>query len=227
MSIEMLKNAVTVADGQPVTTSLKVAEVFGKQHKHVIEAIRKLEIPKEVSEPNFRLSSYEQHQPNGGTKSCPMYQITRDGFTLLAMGFTGKKAMEFKIAYIQAFNAMEAELKNRNSKQQEDIGYLTGVLGVLIDDFRDAFERTIGGLHRTMRCYQNAFGWRIPENWMEVDYFCRLEGLNHVNPKRFFIYYTERGWRIDGTPIKDWKNVCRSWDLTAEERAKNLMEGRA
>lgn len=220
---EMLKNAVTVIDGRAVTTSLKIAEVFGKQHKHVLDAIRKLEAPEDFTGPNFRLSEFT----DSTGRKLPMYQITRDGFTLLAMGFTGKKAMQFKIAYIAAFNAMEAELKNRSSIRQEDLDRFADDLRFLIDDYRDAFERTIGGLHRTMRCYQNAFGWRIPENWMEVDDFCRLEGLNHVNPKRFFIYYTERGWRIDGTPIKDWKNVCRSWDLTAEERAKNLMEGRA
>ena len=215
---EMLENVVAISNGRPVTTSVKIAIVFGKKHKDVMKAIRELEIPEEVRRRNFSLSSYEQPLPKGGTKRQPMYEVTRDGFTLLAMGFNGKKAMQFKIAYIQAFNAMEKELKNRSSIRQEDLEGLADTLRFLLDDYRDQFERTIGGLHRTMRVYQNAMGWRIPENWMEVDYFCHLEGLKYVNPKKFFIYYTERGWRIDGTPITDWKNVCRSWDLNAEER---------
>lgn len=108
-----MENLVTIIGGQPVTTSLKVAEVFGKLHKDVLRAIRNLEsqIPAEVSQRNFAPSSYEQPQPNGGTKLCLMYHITRDGFTLLAMGFTGKAAMQFKLAYIEAFNAMEAQLR--------------------------------------------------------------------------------------------------------------------
>ena len=220
---EMLKNAVTVIDGRVVTTSLKIAEIFGKQHCNVIKAIRQLEAPKEFTAVNFNASEYS----DSTGRKLPMYQITRDGFTLLAMGFTGKKAMQFKVAYIEAFNAMEAELKNNRIDYYSAIGYLTGELGLLIDDFRDAFERSIDSLRRTIHCYQSAAGWRIPESWREVDYFCHLEDLRHVNPKKFFAYYTERGWRIDGTPITDWKNVCRYWDLNGEEREKNALCGRA
>jgi Rha family phage regulatory protein len=94
-------------DGKAVTTSRKVAEVFEKEHKHVLEAIRKMEIPEYFNEPNFRPAEYidAKGEPR------PEYLITRDGFTLLAMGFTGKKAMQFKIAYIEAFNAMEKALQ--------------------------------------------------------------------------------------------------------------------
>lgn len=94
-------------DGKAVTTSRKVAEVFEKEHRHVLEAIRKMEIPEYFNEPNFRLVEYIDQK---GEKR-PEYLITRDGFVLLAMGFTGKKAMQFKIAYIEAFNAMEAALQ--------------------------------------------------------------------------------------------------------------------
>ena len=102
-----LVNAVELKDGKAVTTSLKIAEVFGKQHKHVIDSIRKIEAPTAFTEPNFRPSEYID---NTGRK-LPMYLVTRDGFTLLAMGFTGKAAMQFKVAYIEAFNAMERTIK--------------------------------------------------------------------------------------------------------------------
>lgn len=101
-----MKNLVQIIDGKAVTTSRQVAEVFEKQHKHVLRSIRELESPKEFNESNFGLVEYED--PKGEKR--PEYLITRDGFTLLAMGFTGKKAMEFKIAYINAFNAMEKKL---------------------------------------------------------------------------------------------------------------------
>lgn len=115
-----MKDLVQMIDGKAVTTSRKVAEVFEKQHKHVLEAIRNLEIPETYRKPNFRLTVYEQPNPSGGKPiQQPVYLITRDGFTLLAMGFTGKRAMEFKIAYIEAFNEMEKALT--------DIGCTTAI----------------------------------------------------------------------------------------------------
>lgn len=102
-----LANAVELKDGKAVTTSLKIAEVFGKQHKVVLNSIRKLECPEKFSEHNFMLAEYSDAQG----KPRPMYFVTRDGFTLLAMGFTGAKAMQFKVAYIEAFNAMERTIK--------------------------------------------------------------------------------------------------------------------
>ena len=104
----MKTDLITITDGKPVTTSLKVADVFGKQHKDVLRAIRELEVPEDFNERNFAPVEYTDAK---GEKR-PMYYITRDGFTLLAMGFTGKNAMEFKIAYIEAFNEMETRLRN-------------------------------------------------------------------------------------------------------------------
>jgi len=106
-----MNNLVTVINGQATTSSLKVAEVFGKQHKDVLKAISNLECSKDFSERNFALTSFEVNQPNGGSRTEKAYTITRDGFSFLAMGFTGKKAAQFKEAYIQAFNEKEAALK--------------------------------------------------------------------------------------------------------------------
>ena len=102
-----LVNAVELKDGKAVTTSLKIAEVFGKQHKVVLNKIRELDCPEKFSEHNFMPAEYSDAQG----KPRPMYFVTRDGFTLLAMGFTGAKAMQFKVAYIEAFNTMERTIK--------------------------------------------------------------------------------------------------------------------
>lgn len=109
----MLK-VVEIINGRAVTTSRKVAEIFEKKHCDILRAIRDLEIPEDYRERNFASSVYEQPNPSGGKPiQQPEYLITRDGFTILAMGFTGKKAMQFKIAYINAFNAMEEALRNQ------------------------------------------------------------------------------------------------------------------
>jgi len=208
----MLDHVVTVVDGRPVTTSLKVAEVFGKQHKHVLDAIRRLEIPEDCHRPNFRPVEYADAK---GEKR-PMYLITRDGFTLLAMGFTGKKAMQFKLAYIQAFNAMEAELSN--PRREPGSCRISAEEHAQIENMINGLHSALNRLQRTMYVYQDVHGWCPPYSWRDVASFCEREELTHVNPKRFFNYYEARRWTIDGQPISDWMCVCRSWDLNAEER---------
>ena len=104
-------NAIELKDGKAVTTSLKIAEVFGKHHFHVIRDIEKLQVPDDFKKSNFGLTEREWKNSLGKTVKDKVYIITRDGFTLLAMGFTGKAAMQFKVAYIEAFNAMERTIK--------------------------------------------------------------------------------------------------------------------
>ena len=99
---------------QVLTTSLKVAEVFGKEHRHVLDAVRKLFTAENLAvKQMFQEATYL----NERNQSQPMFIMNRDGFTLLAMGFNGKKALDFKVEYINAFNKMEAELKSQQAKQ--------------------------------------------------------------------------------------------------------------
>ena len=105
----MNNNLVQISNNQLTTTSKVIAEAFGVLHKNVLAKIQSLEIPTDFSRLNFQPAEYLDEQG----KTRKQYTITRDGFTLLAMGFTGKKAMKFKIDFINAFNAMEAELLNR------------------------------------------------------------------------------------------------------------------
>lgn len=102
---------LNVVDGEITTTSNQVAEHFGKQHKLVLRAIRNLlkELP-DGYERNFAPIQIDVDLGMGRTRQDPAYSINRDGFTLLAMGFTGKEALQWKLAYINAFNKMEAEL---------------------------------------------------------------------------------------------------------------------
>ncbi|BEP42984.1 Rha family transcriptional regulator [Variovorax sp. V15] len=97
-----------ITDGQATATSLQIAEHFGKRHGDVVRAIRKIEAPEEFTERNFAFSEFV----DSTGRRHPMYLVSRDGFSILAMGFTGCHAMKFKLAYIAAFNAMEAKLRS-------------------------------------------------------------------------------------------------------------------
>lgn len=102
----LVQPELCIIAGKVVTSSLAVASYFGKQHKNVIQKIASLECSAEFTELNFQLSEYI----DASGRKLPCYQITRDGFAFLAMGFTGKRAAQFKEAYINAFNQMEKQL---------------------------------------------------------------------------------------------------------------------
>ena len=101
---------------QVLTNSLLVAEKFGKEHKHVLDAIRELiqGCAETSADPMFVETIYVNEQ---NRQEYPMFVMNRDGFTLLAMGFTGKKALKFKLDYIAAFIAMERSLKEIKTPQ--------------------------------------------------------------------------------------------------------------
>lgn len=106
-----MSDLVVMKDQQAVTSSLQVAETFGKQHKHVLEAIDELMIGvAENSADLFYEDSYIHPQNKQAYRQIIM---NRDGFTLLAMGFTGKAALQFKLKYIDAFNKMEERIKHQ------------------------------------------------------------------------------------------------------------------
>jgi Rha family phage regulatory protein len=100
-----------------IVTSLDIAETFGKEHKRVLQDIRELECSEDFGRHNFVQSSYVNCQ----NKKQPMYYVTRDGFTLLAMGYTGEKAMKFKEGYIRQFNAMEKLLIGKIKEREKGI----------------------------------------------------------------------------------------------------------
>ena len=96
---------------QPLTNSKLVAEVFGKEHRNVVRDIKNLiegGVLKNEQTQMFEETTYINEQ---NKQSYPMFIMNQDGFTLLAMGFNGKKAMEFKLKYIEAFNAMKRQIE--------------------------------------------------------------------------------------------------------------------
>ena len=104
-------------NGEPVASSRQIAESFGKEHKDVLRAIENIKAQNCALTSMFFETTY-----NAGTgKAYPMYLMNRDGFSMLAMGFTGKEAVQWKLKYIEAFNAMEKQLATRSTSQLQDL----------------------------------------------------------------------------------------------------------
>jgi len=102
-----MNELVIMKDKQAVTSSLQVADTFEKNHRDVLRAIVNLEI----GSAKLRSQMFAEGTYTNRGKEYPMYYMNRDGFTLLAMGFTGDKALQFKLQYIKAFNEMEDQVK--------------------------------------------------------------------------------------------------------------------
>ncbi|EMC9850397.1 Rha family transcriptional regulator, partial [Escherichia coli] len=108
---------IAIVDGQAVTSSLAVANFFSKRHDDVLKKIRTLECSASFTARNFSVSDYTDCTG----RKLPCYQITRDGFAFLAMGFTGKRAAQFKEAYINAFNQMERSLSGAGAAEMSSV----------------------------------------------------------------------------------------------------------
>lgn len=113
MTDEIRLPVLSVKDGNVVANSRDVADYFEKRHGHVLDAIDALLRQAEEAKPEYRLYNYISDLGCGISRTYRSFDMTKDGFTLLAMGFTGERALRFKLAYIKKFNAMEAELRNR------------------------------------------------------------------------------------------------------------------
>lgn len=146
---------------QVCTSSFKVAEFFEKNHPDVVRAIDRLcdKLQSTDFQCDAKMSSeiiFEEHfedipQPNGGTKKGKYFIMNKDAFTLLAMGFTGKRVLEFKIAYINEFNKMEAELKSQQTKQLSAAESLLQSVQLLV-----AHERQLAILEHNQKNMQGA-----------------------------------------------------------------------
>lgn len=128
-------NLVSVLNHTVVTSSLMVAEYFGKRHKDVLRSISMLECSTEFNQRNFAPVTYQDAKG----EQRPMYYLTRDGFTFLAMGFTGKVAAKFKEAYINAFNEMEELLR-----KQENTKYAEKLFRKKVEDFNRRMQSIKG-----------------------------------------------------------------------------------
>ena len=180
---------ITERDGIPVTTSRVVAEQFSKRHDHVLRDIEELvnllkneAVTEETNAPkigvvtaafaedNFILTQYTDAKG----EARPMYLLTRDGFTLLAMGFTGARAVQFKVAYINAFNRMERLIRGG--------GLSSGTLQRIEERLGCLEEMTAGGRSEAGNSVGDLFLQAIREALASGDYCLREKFRKHTQP---------------------------------------------
>lgn len=122
-----MDNLVEIKDNHVVVSSRQVAKNFGKEHKIVLRSIREILAVQNCATKFYYETSFEYRG-----QSFPEYLMSRDGFSLLVMGFTGKEALQWKIKYIDAFNAMEKKL---NQQKQSTLAY-DKYISLLDDKFK-------------------------------------------------------------------------------------------
>lgn len=118
--------------GAACASSIDVADFFKKKHNNVLQAIDNLECSEDFRRLNFQLSSYNKNLGDGVSRDYRSIDMTRDGFTFLVMGFTGKEAAKFKEQYIAQFNAMEKALREQAATQQT-LSSPAALRGLLLD----------------------------------------------------------------------------------------------
>lgn len=173
----------------PTVSSLQVAEIFGKRHDHVLRDIRQVltQVPEIFIKSNFGVVEYPVRR-GFGTEMVKAYLLSKDGFALLTMGYTGEKAMKFKVAYINRFNEMEDQLANRVPDDPTSLG---------LPDFRNPVEaakawalaieekQEVEGRLAIAEPKAAVYDEVVAPNVLTLTDFCRrLEGVNLMAVKR-------------------------------------------
>ncbi|EGY28323.1 phage regulatory protein, rha family [Candidatus Regiella insecticola 5.15] len=164
----ILTPKVTICNGKATTTSQAVATYFGKLHKHVIAKIESLDCSREFASANFS-AHVENIRAGAVNRDSKYYQMTKDGFVFLVMGFTGKKAAAFKEAYITEFNRMEAELSSVPKYHPQSPELLSH------DD--------LSNLTRLVWCMSN--GFHFNQSWSNAIWYALRQVTGIPSPQRF------------------------------------------
>ncbi len=182
---------VRLINGRSVTSSRDIANYFGKQHQHVTQKIKSIECSDAFLTSNFSLVPYEH---NGNTYT--EYFITRDGFTFLAMGFTGKKAAEFKEAYIKAFSEMEDRLRRGGEQEPLITAEEREILRVATVSFTRHFpyfqSKATSHLHRTLKKRYNLTKWELMPKKLLPTVLADVRSLD-----RQAHYLTQYIWKLE------------------------------
>jgi len=170
-------------DGLIFATSLDVARVFEKEHKDVLRIINNMS---ERGQRNFTPSSYL----NAQNRKMPMYEMNRDGFSFLVMGFTGEKADNFKLDFIEGFNKLENEMRKLQNPQNQQIQFLQGMLNTI-----STMDNRVTTLEQSRRL----------ENWQEKE-------LHDLKNKKVYTLAEKHGFINDSEMVRKlhsrvWKHL--------------------
>lgn len=192
-----MNELVHIDNQQVVTDSRSVAEHFGKRHDHVMRDIEAYK--KDV--PNFGEMFHETTMPDSYGRQQKAYLMNCDGFSLLVMGFTGAKALEWKLKYINAFNAMEKAIKTPQLTPNPH--YRTRMIGTAVRDIgktAEALEKVFGCRHGMALATASSINGRRSIRH-------RHRGHRAAHPCRGFALYHEGREHRRGTRIflQEWK----------------------
>lgn len=173
---------LTISNGQPTASSRDIAEHFGKRHDHVLRDIETL--GKDL--PNFGEMFFDTEIPDSYGRQQRAYLMNRDGFTLLAMGFTGKEALEWKVKYMNAFNAMEQEIRNPKPMTANEMFAMQAQINLESERKLAALEGKVEKTSNAVMIALNTFAapptdeerWRDEMN-RRVRAMCEEYGLNY------------------------------------------------
>lgn len=206
-------STLQVNDDQVVVSSKAIADNFGKSHKDVLKAISKTECSDDFRERNFALSFYEVKTGNNAVRQYKQYLITKDGFAFLAMGFTGRKAAQFKEAYITAFNQMAETLANGMHRINQANPFLTQQPLRFPENYQSGW---LPALHK--RCmmeshwtYHIRFFVRVIGNRYIADFETGVGGKGQVTPQ-----FTAQGEVFLGSGLHlEYRNLDELWENIA------------
>lgn len=165
LQLSVITPKVSIHNGKAVTNSRDVADYFGKRHDDILKKLRNIDSSPEFNARNFAEVNYIDAK---GEKR-PMYEMTKDGFVFLVMGFTGKKAAQFKEAYIAEFNRMESELHSIPKRRPEAPELLT-----------DNDTRNLAHLVWSM-----ANGFRFEKAWTQGIWYALRHATGVASPQHF------------------------------------------
>ena len=204
--MENLLDIVSERKGVPVTTSRKIAKVFGKEHYNVLRDIESLDCSESFNAINFELVNYKDKK---GEKR-PEYIITKDGFVFLVMGYRGRKAAAFKEAYIKRFNDMEDYIKSvqaakmdypaltqaikeaydepKNYHLSNELNMINRiVLGTDAKHFKQ--EHGVGVKESSIRPYLTAWQIKAVEDLQRIDIGLVMSGMDFQSRKMLLTQY--------------------------------------
>ena len=204
--MENLLDIVSERKGVPVTTSRKIAKVFGKEHYNVLRDIENLDCSESFNAINFELVNYKDKK---GEKR-PEYIITKDGFVFLVMGYRGRKAAAFKEAYIKRFNDMEDYIKSvqaakmdypaltqaikeaydepKNYHFSNELNMINRiVLGTDAKHFKQ--EHGVGVKESSIRPYLTAWQIKVVEDLQRIDIGLVMSGMDFQSRKMLLTQY--------------------------------------
>jgi Rha family phage regulatory protein len=180
---------VFAKDGEVFANSRDIAAFFGKRHGHVLDAIANLiEQEPKLAHTEFSAGVYTLPETRDQEHRC--FEMNRDGFTLLAMGFTGTKALKWKLRYIEAFNALEAECRRIASTPAIDLNDPAQLRGLLLNysEKAEQLERRVQELLPSQEALQ-----RISEADGSLCVTDAAKALQ-MRPKDLFDWLRQNGW---------------------------------